>query len=129
MSPRSRSARPGDVRVHRVVTAADCGQVVNLLGLEGQVESGIAWGLSYTLKGEITVENGRVAQSSYRDFPVLGVDEMPRVEVHTIASTKPPRGFGEQPVPPVAPAVANAIFAATGKRVRRVPIRPADLVS
>ena len=117
----------GDVRVHRIVTAADCGQVVNPLGLEGQVESGVAWGLSYALKGEITIERGRVVQANYRDFPVLGISEMPRVEVHTIASSGRPTGFGEQPVPPVAPAVANAIFAATGRRVYRLPIRPEDL--
>ncbi|HKA36961.1 MAG TPA: molybdopterin cofactor-binding domain-containing protein [Thermoanaerobaculia bacterium] len=116
-----------DVRVHRIVCAADCGLVVNPLGLEGQVESGVAWGLSYALKGEITIERGRVAQASYRDFPVLGIAEMPRVEVHTIASTARPTGFGEQPVPPVAPAVANAIFAATGRRLYRLPIRPEDI--
>jgi isoquinoline 1-oxidoreductase beta subunit len=117
----------GDVRVHRIVTAADCGQVVNPLGLEGQVESGVAWGLSYALKGEITIETGRVAQANYRDFPVLTIDEMPRVEVHTIPSSARPTGFGEQPVPPVAPAVANAIFVATGRRLRRVPIRAEEL--
>ncbi len=119
----------GDVRVHRIVTAADCGQVVNPLGLEGQVESGVAWGLSYALKGEITIERGRVVQANYRDFPVLAIDEMPRVEVHTIASSNRPTGFGEQPVPPVAPAVANAIFAATGRRLSKLPIRPEDLSS
>jgi isoquinoline 1-oxidoreductase beta subunit len=117
----------GGVRVHRIVTAADCGQVVNPLGLGGQVESGVAWGLSYALKGEITIEGGRVAQANYRDFPVLRIDEMPRVEVHTIASSARPTGFGEQPVPPVAPAVANAIFAATSRRLRRVPIRSEQL--
>jgi isoquinoline 1-oxidoreductase beta subunit len=117
----------GDVRVHRIVTAADCGEVVNPLGLEGQVESGVAWGLSCALKGEITIERGRVVQKSYRDFPVVGMDEMPRVEVYTIASSERPTGFGEQPVPPVAPAVANAIFAATGRRLHRLPIRPEDL--
>jgi len=117
----------GDIRVHRIVTAADCGQVVNPLGLEGQVESGVAWGLSYALKGEVTIERGRVVQANYRDFPVLGIAEMPRVEVHTIAGPARPTGFGEQPVPPVAPAVANAIFAATGRRVYRLPIRPEDL--
>jgi len=117
----------GDVRVHRIVTATDCGQVINPLGLEGQVESGVAWGLSYALKSEITIEKGRVAQSNFRDYPVLAIDEMPQVEVYTVPSSKPPRGFGEQPVPPVAPAVANAIFAATGKRVRKLPIRAEDL--
>ncbi|HTO88217.1 MAG TPA: molybdopterin cofactor-binding domain-containing protein [Thermoanaerobaculia bacterium] len=117
----------GDVRVHRIVCAADCGLVVNPLGLEGQVDSGVAWGLSYALKGEITIRGGRVAETSYRDYPLLSVGEMPRVEVHTVAGGSRPSGFGEMPVPPVAPAVGNAIFAATGKRVRRVPIRPGDL--
>ena len=117
----------GDVRVHRIVTATDCGQVVNRLGLEGQVESGVAWGLSYALKCESTIRGGRVAESSFRDFPVLRMAEMPDVEVHVVESVKRPSGFGEQPVPPVAPAVANAIFAATGRRVRRLPIRRSDL--
>jgi isoquinoline 1-oxidoreductase beta subunit len=117
----------GDVRVHRIVTATDCGRVVNPLGLEGQVESGVAWGLSYALKSEITLEKGRVVQTSYREYPVLGIAEMPKVEVHVVSSAERPTGFGEQPVPPVAPAVANAIFAAIGKRVRRLPIRPEDL--
>jgi isoquinoline 1-oxidoreductase beta subunit len=117
----------GDVRVHRIVCAADCGLIVNPLGLEGQVESGVAWGLSYALKSEITIERGRVVQASFRDFPVLGISEMPRVEVHTITSAARPTGFGEQPVPPIAPAVANAIFAATGRRVYRLPIRSGDL--
>jgi isoquinoline 1-oxidoreductase beta subunit len=119
----------GDVRVHRVVSAVDCGQVVNPLGLEGQVESGIAWALSYALKGEITVDKGRVEQTSYREFPVLPLAEMPEVEVHTVAAARPrgPSGFGEMPVPAVAPAVANAIFAATGKRLRRVPIQAEEL--
>ena len=117
----------GDVRVHRIVTAIDCGQVVNPLGTKGQIESGIAFGLSYSLKGEITIRDGRVAETSYRDFPVLNIAEMPVVETYLVDSDRKPTGVGEQPVPCVAPAVANAIFAATGKRVRRVPIRPADL--
>jgi isoquinoline 1-oxidoreductase beta subunit len=117
----------GDVRVHRVVTAADCGLVVNSLGLAGQVESGVAWGLSYALGGEVTYRGGHVVERTYRDFPVLRYGEMPEVEVHTVDSDRPPSGFGEQPVPPVAPAVANAIFAATGMRIRRLPIRAADL--
>ena len=114
----------GDVRVHRIVTAADCGQVVNRSGVEAQVEGGVAWGLSYALKGEITIRNGRVAETSYGDYPVLDISEMPKVEVHMVENDAAPSGFGEQPV---APAVANAIFAATGKRVRRLPIRPGDL--
>ncbi len=117
----------GDVRVHRIVSATDCGTVVNPLGLEGQVESGVAWGLSYAMKGAITIRGGRVEQQSYRDYPVLSIAEAPESEVHTIASEKPPSGFGEMPVPAVAPAVANAIFAATGKRIRTLPIRAEDL--
>ncbi len=117
----------GDVRVHRIVSAVDCGQVVNRLGVEGQVESGIAFGLSYALKGEITFRDGRVVETNYAEFPVLALPEMPRVETHLVDSDRAPTGLGEQPVPLVAPAVANAIFAATGKRLRRVPIRPGDL--
>jgi isoquinoline 1-oxidoreductase subunit beta len=117
----------GDVRVHRVVTALDCGQIVNRLGVEGQVESGVVWGLTYALKSEATIRGGRVAETNYREFPVLSLPEMPLVETHLVDSDRAPTGLGEQPVPAVAPAVANAVFAATGKRLRRVPIRAADL--
>ncbi len=118
----------GDVSVHRVVTAVDCGQVVNRAGLEGQIESGVLWGLTYALKSEATFASGRVEQTSYTDFPVLRLSEAPEIEVYAVDAEGPPSGLGEQPVPCVAPAVANAIFAATGRRVRRLPIRPADLV-
>jgi isoquinoline 1-oxidoreductase beta subunit len=117
----------GDVRVHRLVTAVDCGQIVNRSGIESQVESGVAWGLTYALKGEITIAGGRAAETSYGEYPVLAMAEMPVVETHVVDSDRLPTGLGEQPVPAVAPAVANAIFAATGKRLRRIPIRPADL--
>jgi len=117
----------GDVAVHRVVTAVDCGQVVNRAGLEGQVESGVLWGLTYALKSEATFAAGRVEQTTYTDFPLLRLSEAPEIEVHTVDAEGPPSGLGEQPVPCVAPAVANAIFAATGRRLRRLPIRPADL--
>jgi isoquinoline 1-oxidoreductase beta subunit len=117
----------GDVRVHRIVTAADCGQVINPLGIRGQVESGVAWGLSYCLKGAVTIEKGRVVETSFRDFPVIGIGDMPEVEAYLVPSSGRPTGFGEQPVPPVAPAVCNAIFAATGKRIRSLPIRSEDL--
>ncbi len=110
-----------NLRVHKIVCVVDCGQVVNPLGLEGQIESGIVWGLSAALHGEITFKNGKAEQSSYRDFRVLRINEMPKVEVYTIPKTTRPTGIGEQPVPPVAPAVANAVFAAIGKRLRRVP--------
>lgn len=117
----------GDVRVHRVVCAIDCGQVVNLSGLEGQVESGVLWGLSATLHGQITFAHGRVEQHTYTDFPVMRMHEAPRIETHVVPSPIPPLGVGEQPVPPIYAAVANAIFAATGTRIRELPIKPAAL--
>ncbi len=112
----------GDVRVHRVVCAIDCGLVFNPLGLEGQAESAITWGLSATLKGQITFRNGGAEQNNYLDFPVMRMNDVPKMEFHTIPSNAPPSGFGEHCVPPIMPAVANAVFAATGKRVRRLPI-------
>jgi isoquinoline 1-oxidoreductase beta subunit len=117
----------GDVRVHRVTCAVDCGLVANLSGLEAQVEGAIVWGLSAGLKTEITFRKGRVEQHSFGDFPVLRLPDTPRIDVHVVPSTEPPTGMGEQPVPPAAPAVANAIFAATGKRVRKLPIRAEDV--
>ncbi len=110
-----------NLKVHRVICVADCGQVVNPLGLEAQIESGIVWGLSAALHGKITFKDGEAEQSSYLDFNVLRMNEMPKIEVYTIPKTTRPFGIGEQPVPPIAPAVANAIFAATGKRLRKVP--------
>ena len=110
------------IRVHRMTCAVDCGLVINPLGLDGQVESGITWGLSATLHGKIDFQNGRAVQSSYSDFTVLAIDEVPAIETRTVVSDHPPGGFGETAVPPVAPAVANAIFAATGKRIRQLPI-------
>ena len=117
----------GDLRVHRVVCAIDCGRVVNPLGLEGQVESGILWGLSATTHGRITFGNGRVEQSNYDDFPVVRMGDAPLVETHIVPSEVRPLGAGEQPVPPIYAAVANAVFDATGARVRELPIRPENL--
>jgi isoquinoline 1-oxidoreductase beta subunit len=117
-------AADGAVRVHRVVCAVDCGIVVNPDGLAAQVEGGIALGLSAALRGAITIEGGRVAQSNFHDYPLLRFDEMPRVELHVVPSREPPTGIGEPGLPPVAPAVMNAVFAATGVRVRRLPLRP-----
>jgi isoquinoline 1-oxidoreductase beta subunit len=112
----------GPVRVHRVVCAVDCGTVVNPLGLEGQVESAIVWGLTAALKGRITFADGLAEQGSFVDYPVLAMAEMPRVDVHIVPSAGPPLGIGEQCVSPVAAAVNNALFAATGVRERRSPV-------
>ncbi len=117
----------GDVRVHRVVCAVDCGQVINRSGLEAQFEGGVMWALSAALMGEITFTNGATVQGNFTNFPVMRMREAPKVEVHVVPSAIRPLGAGEQPVPAVAPAVFNAIYAATGRRVRHTPVRPADL--
>jgi isoquinoline 1-oxidoreductase subunit beta len=116
----------GQVRVERVVCAVDCGLVVNPGGVEAQIEGGIHFGLSAALHGQITFREGRVEQSTYRDFPVMRIHDTPRIEVHILPSTMSPTGIGEQPVPPITPAVLNAIFMATGKRLRRLPVRAED---
>lgn len=118
------SAEGGQLRVHRVVCAVDCGIVINPSGVEAQVEGGIAYALSTIIGGDITIRGGRVQQSSYRDCPVLRMDQMPRVETHIVPSTASPTGMGEPPVPPLIPAVTNAYFAATGRRIRRLPMMP-----
>ncbi|HET7619400.1 MAG TPA: xanthine dehydrogenase family protein molybdopterin-binding subunit [Vicinamibacterales bacterium] len=115
-------AADGTVTVHRVVCAVDCGPVVNPDTIEAQMQGGVAFGLSAALYGEITIDNGRVQQSNFTDYPVLRMPGMPVVEVHIVPSTDAIGGIGEPSVPPIAPAVCNAIFAATGHRVRRLPI-------
>ncbi len=112
----------GDVRVHRVVCAIDCGMHVNPSTIEAQMQSGIVFGLTAALKGAITIENGRVMQSNFHDYQMLRIAEMPVVEVHIVPSNEAPGGVGEPGTPPIAPAVCNAIFAATGKRIRKLPI-------
>ncbi len=112
----------GEVRVHRVVCAIDCGMHVNPSTIEAQMQSGIVFGLTAALKGAITIENGRVMQSNFHDYQMLRIAEMPVVEVHIVPSDEAPGGVGEPGTPPIAPAVCNAIFAATGKRIRRLPI-------
>ncbi|MBE0622074.1 MAG: xanthine dehydrogenase family protein molybdopterin-binding subunit [Burkholderiales bacterium] len=119
--------KDGKVKVHRVVGAVDCGMTVNPEIVRRQVESAIVYGLSAALYGKITFKDGRVEQSNFHDYPVLRIDEMPDVEVHIVASGEPPGGMGEPGLPPIAPAVTNAIFAATGKRVRKLPIDPEEL--
>ncbi len=118
----------GNVRVQRVVCAVDCGAVVNPDNVAAQMEGGIVFGLTAALKAGVTIKDGRVQQSNFHDYPLLQMDEMPVVEVYIIESGERPSGIGEMGVPPIAPAVANAVFAATGKRVRHIPIRPEDLV-
>jgi isoquinoline 1-oxidoreductase beta subunit len=100
----------------------DCGQVVNPSGVEQQIQSGIAFGLSAALKGAITIDKGRVQQANFNQYDVLRLDEMPVVEVHLVPSHAAPGGIGEASTPGIAAAVANAVSAATGKRVRKLPI-------
>ena len=112
----------GDVRVHRVVCAIDCGMYVNPSTIEAQMQGGIVYGLTAALKGAIDIQGGRVVQSNFHDYQMLRLAEMPVVEVHIVPSSEAPGGVGEPGTPPIAPAVCNAIFAATGKRIRRLPI-------
>jgi isoquinoline 1-oxidoreductase beta subunit len=119
------SLEDGRPRVHRVVAAIDCGTAVNPALVAHQVESAVTYGLSAALGEEITLENGRVQQSNFGDYPVLRLDAMPVVETHIVPSTAPPTGVGEPGTPPIAPAVANALFALTGVRVRRLPLKHA----
>ena len=113
----------GQLKVHKVVCAVDCGMVVNPEIVVAQMESGIIFGLTAALKGEITLQDGAVQQSNFHDYGMLRMPETPEIEVHLLASTNPPSGVGEPGTPPIAPALANAIFAATGQRLRQLPLR------
>jgi isoquinoline 1-oxidoreductase beta subunit len=115
-------AAGGHITVHRVVCAVDCGFVVNPDTVVAQIEGGIAFGLSAALKPAVAIENGRVLQQGFRDSPLLTMPEMPKIEVHIVPSRAEPSGAGEAGVPPIAPAVANAVFAATGIRCRSLPL-------
>ncbi|MEW6265837.1 MAG: xanthine dehydrogenase family protein molybdopterin-binding subunit [Thermodesulfobacteriota bacterium] len=108
------------LRVHRVVMAVDCGTVINPRIVQAQIRGGIAFGLTAALKSAVTIRRGRVVPGNYDDFPILRFDEMPEVEVHLIPSSNPPSGIGEAAVPLIAPAVVNAVFAATGRRIRTI---------
>jgi isoquinoline 1-oxidoreductase beta subunit len=112
----------GKVRVHKVVCAVDCGRSVNPSTIEAQIESAVAFGLSAALYGAITLKDSRVEQSNFNDYRVLRIDSMPVVETHIVPSNKDPSGIGEPGTPPIAPAVANAIFSASGERIRRLPM-------
>jgi len=111
----------GKIRVHKVTCAVDCGMVVNPDGVRQQVESAVAFGLSAALHGEISLDKGRVVQSNFHDYPPLRFSEMPVVDVHIMPSDIAPTGIGEPGTPPIAPAVANAVFVLTGKRLHRMP--------
>jgi isoquinoline 1-oxidoreductase beta subunit len=112
----------GSVRVRRVVCAVDCGAVVNPGTVEAQIQSGIMFGITAALYGEITLKHGRVEQSNFDTYQILRINEAPTVEVHIVPSSEPPGGLGEAGTSAVVPAVTNAIFAATGKRLRKLPV-------
>ena len=117
----------GAPKVHRVVAAVDCGMTVNPEIIRRQIESAIVFGLSAALYGKISFKDGRVEQGNFHQYPVLRMSEMPKVEVHIVQSSEAPGGMGEPGTPPIAPALTNAIFAATGKRVRTLPVDPGML--
>ncbi len=119
--------RDTGIRIHRIVCAIDCGMVVNPDTVAAQMEGGIIFGLTATLSGAITIRNGRVEQSNLHDFPLLRMGEVPPIEVHIMPSSEPPGGVGEPGVPPIAPAVVNALYAATGRRIRALPVRLEEL--
>ena len=112
----------GSPRVHRVVAAVDCGVVINPDGAKSQVEGAIGFGLAAALYGAITIANGAVEQKNFDGFRVLRMNEMPTVEVHLVDSDEAPSGLGEPGVPPIAPAVANALFALNRRRIRKLPM-------
>jgi isoquinoline 1-oxidoreductase beta subunit len=115
-------SKSGEVRVHRVVCAVDCGTVVNPDTVKAQIEGGVIFGIGGALYGEVTLKNGRVEQSNFHDVRVLRINETPAIEVHLVRSDAAPGGIGEPGTAVTAPALANAIFAVTGKRIRKTPL-------
>jgi len=113
------------IRVHRVWCAIDCGTAVNPAGIQQQMESAIVFGLSAALYGQVDIVKGQVQASNFHDQPVLRIHEMPTVQVLIMPSSEHPEGVGEPGLPPIAPAVANALFALTGQRLRSLPLKPA----
>ena len=116
-------SKEGGVRVERVVCAVDCGSIVNPNTIEAQIEGGIIFGITAALFSEITLADGRVEQSNFNDYRMLRINEAPLIEVHLVKSAEPPGGIGEPGTVGLAPAVTNAVFAATGKRIRKLPIK------
>jgi isoquinoline 1-oxidoreductase subunit beta len=120
-------SKEGAVRVRRVVCAVDCGTVVNPDTVQAQIQSGIIFGATAALHGEITLKNGRVEQTNFDTYQMLRMNEAPAIEVHIVNSVEPPGGMGETGTSAIVPAIANAIFAATGKRLRKMPVDPSAL--
>ena len=120
-------SRTGAVRVRRVVCAVDCGTVVNPDTVRAQIQSAIMFGITAALYGNITLKDGRVEQSNFDTYQILRIDEAPAIEVHIVQSREPPGGMGEAGTSAIVPAVTNAVFAATGKRLRKLPIDPTEL--
>ena len=123
------SINKGEVRVHKVTCAVDCGTMVNPDIVKAQVESSVAYGMSAVLLSKITFKDGKVEQTNFHNYQVLRMNQMPVVDVHLVASTEKPGGIGEPVTATCGPSVANAVFAATGKRIRKLPIEAADLKS
>jgi isoquinoline 1-oxidoreductase subunit beta len=113
-----------DLRVHRIVCAVDCGQVVNPDIVKAQIESGVVYGISAALWGEITLKDGRVEQSNFHNYRVLRINETPPIAVHLVRNSEAPGGIGEPGTAVTAAALGNAIYAATGKRLRKLPLQP-----
>ncbi len=111
-----------NVKVHRVTAAVDCGFAINPDQVVAQIQSAVIYGLSAALYGEITLEQGRIQQGNFDTYPVLRIEESPPIDVHIVETGGPLGGLGEPGLPPLAPALAGAIFAATGKRIRRLPL-------
>ncbi|HEV8365810.1 MAG TPA: molybdopterin cofactor-binding domain-containing protein, partial [Gemmatimonadaceae bacterium] len=117
------------IRVHKVTLVADCGQIIHSGIVQGQMSGAVVAGLGAALYGEITIERGRVKQTNFRDYPMLRIDEMPEIDVHIVKNSEEPGGVGEPGVPPIAAAVANALFTLSGVRARRLPLRVNDFTA
>jgi isoquinoline 1-oxidoreductase subunit beta len=120
-------AKNGGVHVRRVVCAVDCGTVVNPDTVRAQIQSGIIFGITAALYGAITLKNGRVEQTNFDSYQILRMNEAPAIEVHIVQNSEPPGGMGEAGTSAIVPAVANAVFAATRKRLRKLPLDAAAL--
>ena len=117
------SVENGLIKVHRVTWVVDCGRVINPDIVKAQLEGGIIFGMTAALHGNITLEKGAVQQSNFHDYPMVRMNESPEIDVHIIDSDEDPTGVGEPGVPPIAAAIGNAVFAATGQRLRELPLR------